>query len=233
MTVVTISGGLGSGAREVARLVADELGIDYIDQTLLVEAAQRLGVSVEQVAGRDERTMSFGERLAGLLRGFLERSAVAGAADPMLGSSGLEGMLARSYEEESGTEPSISDKKYVRTLSVIIEGLAERGDVVILGRGSHVVLQQRPGALHVNLVCPRQVRAAHLADRDEIAIDEAERRIAESDRGRASFYRKLFGCEPEEPAMFHLTLNSGRMSHEAIGRTVIAALEAGAAAASV
>lgn len=44
MPVVTISGMVGSGAREVGRLAAQGLGIDYVDQQLLVDAARRLGV---------------------------------------------------------------------------------------------------------------------------------------------------------------------------------------------
>src|SRR4030043_1441273 len=97
MAVVTVSGTMGSGAREVARLAADILAIDYVDQEILVDAAQRLGVSARVVAQRDEHVRTFGERLASLLRTFLERSAAAGIGDPLMGAGGLEVLLARSY----------------------------------------------------------------------------------------------------------------------------------------
>ena len=99
MPVVTLSGTMGSGAREVGLRVAELLGSDYVDQQIMVDAARRLGVSTETVAERDERCPSFRERLAHMLRTFLERSAVAGAGDPLMGSGGLEMLLGRTYTD--------------------------------------------------------------------------------------------------------------------------------------
>ena len=90
MAVLTVSSQVGAGAFEIGRLAAQQLQIDYVDQEILVEAARELGVPVESVVSHDERTASIGERLAHTLRHFLERSAAAGATDPMLGSSGLD-----------------------------------------------------------------------------------------------------------------------------------------------
>lgn len=234
MPVITVSGDLGTGARDVARMIAERLGFDYVDQQLLVDAAQRLGVSVERITGRDERTLTLGERLSSVLRSFLERSAAVGATDPMIGASGLEGMLARSYEDEAeAAEPDVSDKQYKETLTAIIEGLASKGNVVIVGRGSHAVLQRQPGALHVDIVAPRDERVAYIVRRDGLDPDEAARRVDRSDRGRASYHRKLFRCEADDPAMYHLTLNAGRMSQQAMAETVVAALQAGVAATPV
>ncbi len=98
MTMVTISGQAGSGAREVGRLAAQRLEVDYIDQEILVREARELGVPVESVVSRDERTAGLGERLASMFRRFLERSATAGSTDPMLGS-GLDVVLSRTYGE--------------------------------------------------------------------------------------------------------------------------------------
>src|SRR3990170_682401 len=75
MSVVTMSGTIASGAREIGRAAASLLGIDYVDQQLLVDAARRLGVSVDVMACRDERCSSLGERLAAVLRGFLGRGS--------------------------------------------------------------------------------------------------------------------------------------------------------------
>ncbi|MBI1885415.1 MAG: cytidylate kinase family protein [Chloroflexi bacterium] len=101
MPVITMSGTLGSGAREVGQAAAKRLKIDYVDQQLLVDAARRLGVTVSALAERDERCLTFGERLAAMLRNFLERSAAAGG-DPLTGSGGLEVLLSRTYAASSG-----------------------------------------------------------------------------------------------------------------------------------
>ena len=99
MPVITVSGGLASGAREVAQAVAAELRIDYVDQEIMVQAAGQLGVNVADVESRDERKSSMGERMASVLRTLMERSAAAGAADPLAGGS-LEMVLARRKGRE-------------------------------------------------------------------------------------------------------------------------------------
>src|SRR5262245_50258465 len=103
MPVVTMSGNIASGAREVGLLVARELGVDFVDQQLMVQAAQRCGVPVGSMAERDERRAGFKERMSGLLRSFLERSAASGA-DPLAGATGLEVILSQSYAEMANEE---------------------------------------------------------------------------------------------------------------------------------
>ena len=52
MPVVTISAQFGAGARQVGRIIADRLALDYVDQAVLTEAARALGVAVSSVAAR-------------------------------------------------------------------------------------------------------------------------------------------------------------------------------------
>src|SRR5689334_1676607 len=54
--VVTISRQFGSRGSEIGQLVADRAGLSYVDQQLIAEVAQRLGVEVQSVAQRDEQT---------------------------------------------------------------------------------------------------------------------------------------------------------------------------------
>ncbi|HWO93522.1 MAG TPA: cytidylate kinase-like family protein [Dehalococcoidia bacterium] len=226
MTIVTVSGNVGTGARDVARMIADALGLDYVDQALLVDAARRLGVPVERVSQRDERTQSLGERMAAALRSFLERSATIGAADPMIGAPSIEVMLGRPYEEEiaEATESDVSDKRYGEALAAIIQEAASRGDVVIVGRGSHAVLQGHPVALHVNLVAPRDARVRNLVRREGLDPEDASRRVERSERGRIAYHRKLFKCEPDDPLMYHMTLNAALLDVETMSRSILACL---------
>ncbi len=213
MAVLTISGQAGSGAREVGRLAAERLQIDYVDQEILVEAARALGVPVESVVSHDERIAGLGERLANMLRRFLERSAAAGAADPMLGSGGLDVLLGRTYAEAAADEElqEISDEQYLSTLASIILDLAEQDNVLIIGRGSQVILRDQPGALHVLLVAPLEHRIEYVARMEGLTVDEASKRVHTGDKGRASFHQKFFKVDVDEPSLYHLTLNTARV----------------------
>lgn len=225
MPVITMSGNSASGAREVGQTVAQELGIDFVDQQLLVQASQRCGVSVGTVAEHDERRGSFRERLSELIRVVLERSATSGA-DPLTGWTGLEAILSRSYADMAVEEPQLSDSLYLETMTGIIRELAARGEVVILGRGSQMLLADMPRALHVLCVAPRKLRANRLAERDEIGMEESLRRTAESDRARCAFYKKFWRVEFEDPKLYDLTIDTARLSYEIATQVIVAAARA-------
>ena len=215
MPVITISGAVGSGARELGLLVAQRLGLDLIDQQILGDAARRLGVRVEQVAERDERCLGLRERLAGLLRSFLERSALLGT-DPLAGGTGLEVIFSRTYTEmasqlEEGQALEIDDALYVKVLTGVFQELAYRGDVVVMGRGSHVALRDFPGALHVLTLAPREMRVQRFAEREGLSPEEAARQVAQADRGRTLFYRRLWKVEADDPQHYHLTVVTARL----------------------
>jgi len=227
MPVVTVSGYIAGGAREVGPRSARLLGVDYVDQHLMVETAQRCGVPVDAVAEHDERCSSFKERMAGLFRTFLERSAASGA-DPLSGATGLEVILSRSYAdlaiEQEGAQ--ISDQAYLDTMTAIVQELAAGGRIVILGRGSQMILKDLPGALHVLCTAPQDVRAYRLAERDGIGIEEATRQVTERDRAQAAYYRKFWKVEFEDPKLYDLAVDTSRLTYEISAELVASAARA-------
>ncbi len=227
MPVITMSGNIASGAREVGQMVAQELGIGFVDQQLMVEAAQRCGVPVGTVAEHDERRGSLRERMSGLLRTFLERSAASGA-DPLTGATGLEVVLSRTYADLAAEqeEPQLSDSLYLKTMTAIIRELAARGDIVILGRGSQMILADMPHALHVLCVAPQKLRVHRLAEREDIGMEEATKRTTASDRARCGFYKKFWKVELEDPKLYDLAIDTSRLSYEIATDLVVAAVRA-------
>jgi cytidylate kinase len=227
MPVITISGGLASGAREVAQAAARELGIDYVDQEIMVEAARQLGVKVADVEERDERKSSIGERMAGVLRTLMERSAAAGAADPLAGGS-LEMVLARTYGEAADLPDAgggLNDERYLKTLASVIKGIAARGNVIILGRGSQAILHDLPGALHVWVAAPLEHRIALLIERDDVSKHDAERRIKQSDQHRQAFHRHYFKVEPDAPALYDMGINAARIGFATAAKMIALAAQ--------
>src|SRR5262245_42354156 len=99
MPLVTMSGQHGSGASEIAHMVAEWLGASYLDQELLRQVADRLGSTPEALRSRDERLDSVGQRIAASMRRLFETQAQGGVVgDVYLDTVGLPMMLARSYE---------------------------------------------------------------------------------------------------------------------------------------
>ena len=227
MAVVTIAGSLGSGTRDVALLAASRLGMDYLDHEILVEASRTLGVDIEAVERRDERPSTFGERLAALLRNFLERSATAGAGDPLMGGTGLEILLAHSYGEAAAlpaaSEEELDEEKYISIISAIILDLAEKGGVVIVGRGSQIILRDWPGSLHAYVTAPLELRIERVGERDGVSAEEATKTVHESDKNRLAFYHKFFKVDVDDPTHYDLVVNTARLPYETAAELIAAA----------
>lgn len=225
MPVITMSGNLASGAREVGSALSRVLGIGIVDQHLMVQASQRCGVPVGTVAEHDERYASFRERLSNLLRTFLERSAAAGA-DPLTGATGLEAVLSRTYSDMAGDheEPQLSDSTYVETMTAIIKEIASHGDTIILGRASQMILKDFPNTLHVLCVASEESRCYRLAQREGIGLEEATKLVHDGDRDRCAYYRKFWKVELEDPKLYDLTIDLDHIEVDQAAEMVAAAV---------
>ena len=103
--------------------------------------------------------------------------------------------------------------------------LAELGNVIIVGRGAHVITSRLENVLHVRLVAPVEHRVRVVCryyNLDEVA---ARKFIEEQDRGRNGYVKKYLGRNIEDPLQYHLVLNTGWLDFEEaarlIGETVI------------
>ena len=86
MSVITLGGMSGGGARSLGPLLAERLNADYVDRIFLSNVAKELGATVEALHQREERVPTRSERWIGVVQRILERTAVTGAGgDPYFG----------------------------------------------------------------------------------------------------------------------------------------------------
>lgn len=202
MATVTLTGHLGSMGT-IDERVAEALGYALVDRELLVEAAQSLGWSEEEVRSFDERTRGQGSRLTRLLRGFVEHSPTA-----MGDSEGLS-LLAATYGEMATTGMQPRDRRYIDALRGLMSEIAERGNSVVVGRGGQAILAGRPDVVHVRVVCDPTVRVARIAKRDGMTHEAARARVEDSDSQREAWHQKYFHIDYRSPYLYHLVVNSG------------------------
>ena len=128
-------------------------------------------------------------------------------------------------------------QKYLEGLRQAAQQAADRGRVILVGRGARHLLGERPDCLHVRLVAPRAWRAARMARLEGWSPEVALARCTELDRTRRQFARYFFGDVAAQPAQYDLVVNTGRVPLEdvaAVVSTFVAtpATEAGASTAS-
>lgn len=112
-----------------------------------------------------------------------------------------------------GLAPSTDQfNQYLKGVAQVIHELAAEGGIVIVGRGGQVVLCGDPRALHVRMTAPLAVRIERIASYRGISPEAARAQIDTSDRTRKNYLRRAYQVNWEDPALYDLIVNTGRMS---------------------
>jgi cytidylate kinase len=97
-----------------------------------------------------------------------------------------------------------------------MQELANKNNVVIVGRASQIILAGQPDVLHIRLIAPDLVRADRVANRMSVSLESARAQIQASDHYRANYLRRFYGVRWDDPTLYHFVLNTERLSpHQA------------------
>ena len=108
----------------------------------------------------------------------------------------------------------------IQQTSETILHLAELGNVILIGRGANVVTARLPGVIHVRLVAPTARRIQRCHDDGTMNLREAGKFVAREDLGRRRYLKKYFKSDIDDPLLYHLVLNIGRISFDEAARIV-------------
>ena len=218
MPVITINGPIGAGNIEVGQLIAERLKLDYVDRMVFAEAAKLAGAPVGAMMAKEQKVVSFREKLGRFLQDVLERSAASGISGEAYFGRGMEMLPAETYEELAGdpANPSqrLNDTAFIEATTLVVNRLAASGNVVIIGRGSNMILQGVPGVIHIGLVAPIEIRSTTVQAREHLTESEAESYTKELEQARITFYRKFFKVSPSDPELYHMILNMGVLTQK-------------------
>ena len=113
-------------------------------------------------------------------------------------------------------------QKYMHGLTAAARQAADRGKVVIVGRGIRHLLGDRPDTFHLRLVAAREQRVRRMAQREGWSAEQALARCLEVDRTRQRFTRYFFGPDAAKSWQYDLVANSGRVSLDDVAAVVLA-----------
>ena len=184
INIISIEREYGCGGGEIAQLVANHLGWKLWYQRLTEEIARLANCPKAVVEAREERNDPLYYRLfKSFLRGSYEGSINA----PKLNLVDSETILLVTRR--------------------VVEHAAEKGNCVIVGRGSQQFLKTRPDTLRVFLYAPRGDKVRRLLDRGK-SEKEAEELVDSVDRERADFIQKYFKVEWPDRAIYHTMIST-------------------------
>ena len=196
--LITIEREYGCGGGAIAAQLASHLGWKLWDHLLTEEIARIAQVDPSAVMRCDERMDSRLHRLAkSFWRGSYERSAA-------LGSQIFDTDRMMSLMQE------------------IMNGIAQEGKAVVVGRGAPYLLRENPDTFHVFLYAPRAEKIRRLINDGNTRAD-AENLVDSVDRERIAYVKHYFNADWPTRSLYHVMLNTA-VGDEAVIQTIFSTM---------
>ena len=189
MAVITISRQFGAGGITLGKMIAEKFGYIFADTEIIKMVAEMANVSTHFVNTVEKEA-------GGKFSKFISKTV----SKPLVG---------RILKDERGY---IDEEIYLDYLVLIIAQMADDGDVVILGRGSQYILNDHPDAYHILLIDTFENRVKFMQDNYDLSRNRAVHVVKNEDKRRLNLYKKLGKSDYDNPDLYHLVLNRGRIS---------------------
>ena len=199
--VVCISHATGAEGDAVGRAVADKLGLRYVDEEIIHEAAERGDLDATLVADV--------ERRKSLVTRFLESTAEQAVPTRL-----TTGDVRRSL-------PTSDDLREL--IAAVIRDVADRGGVVIVSHAASLALGGRRDVLRVLITGSESVRAERVGDARDLDARKAKATVTREDSARADYLKRFYDVEREAPTDYDLVVNTDRLTVEKAAELIAAA----------
>jgi cytidylate kinase len=227
MAVITISRQAGSGGNAIAALVCKTLNYRYFDKNMLAQVASEETQSEVDFLKFTEEDFVKGSRLTNRLLTAL------GQPTPAVAQIRTWGEDKQGKRVQTVTQ--LDESRAITLVQNAINYVADQGNVVIMGRGAQAILDRRPGVLHVRITAPWEDRVQRLKQQNDLrgenARREAEIILMREDDAGADYLRRFYDAKIDDPLLYHLVLNTGKLSVETAARLITDAVQALSAAA--
>ena len=187
--IITVARQFGSGGREIAKALADELGIDFYDKELISMAAKESGMSPEVFEKIDEQ-----------------------ATNSLLYSLSM-GLYNFGNGFSAMGDLPVNDKLYI-IQHKMIKKLADKGPCVILGRCGDYVLKDYDNVVSIFINADMEYRKEHAIKYHNVDKRRAEQVVNKADKNRANYYSFYSGQKWGQAQNYDLCINSGRMTRD-------------------
>ena len=190
--VITFARGFGSGGKEIASLLAKDLGIHCYENRILTLASQMSGLDERLFQDVNEKVREHG--------GF---------------SNFMRGLpRARSYIAR--TERFTSDDELFGYQCEIIRNLADQESCVIVGKCADYVLRDNPNCVNIFVYADMAFRKEQSIKKHGIDSAHAEHIITKTDKNRANYYSFYSGQKWGMAENYDLCIDSSKLDEDKI-----------------
>ncbi|MGI6116812.1 MAG: AAA family ATPase [Bilifractor sp.] len=108
---------------------------------------------------------------------------------------------------------NVQDQDDMDEQNALIKELAKE-PCIIVGRGASEVLKDQPNVLNIYIFADRKDRIKRIAEKENLSLEEAEKKVKAVDRERGEYYEKNTGKYWGDFDNYDLILDSSRVGIE-------------------
>ncbi len=187
-TIITISRTYGSNGKGIGKILAEQLGYNFYDKSIMKIASEKTGM-VEDFFKSDRSPRS--SLLYSIAMGFYSGQGV-----PI------------QYND------SLSDDRLFEVQSEIIREKADEGNCVFVGRCAGYILRQYDNCINIFIDSDMEERIARIAERKGLDEASAKKLIAKTDKKRRVYYEYYTGRAWGNCTNFDLCINTSKVGQD-------------------
>lgn len=181
--IIAIEREYASAGNEIGKLTAKNLGYQFYDRTILVEAAKRLNIPPSYVEDLEETAPG---------------SIIFNLSQTSLGGN------------DKNRQIPLADRLFYEE-KAIIQDIVQKENCVIVGRCASYLLKERTDCLKVFIYADKAFRLQRAVEKEQIPAKDAESVLKKVDKRRSSFYNIHTGQTWDNRLNFDLSINSGNL----------------------
>lgn len=114
----------------------------------------------------------------------------------------------------------------IHSTSHTILQLAQKGNVIIVGRAANIITARLKNTFHVRLVAPLEKRIQHIEVVYSLNRKDAIEYIKKEDLARKHYIRSYFNQRVDDPLLYHMVINTAQIPYKKAARMIgLAVLE--------
>lgn len=185
---------MGSGGRQIGRILAQRLGIAYYDKDILSQAAEGTGLGPNVFDRTDER------------KSFLRH--ILGAVQPFIGGGDY-------YSSQ------LSDESIFKIQSGVIRKVAAERSCVFVGRAADHILRENGHIVSIFIAANAEDRTRRVMDEMKVDFKSALDLIEENDEQRSGYYNFFTSGTWGSADSYDLCVNSSCLGIEETAEVIL------------
>ncbi len=95
----------------------------------------------------------------------------------------------------------------------IMKELADKDNLVIVGRGGHVELKDYNSMIRVRIIADQKTRITNIVEEEKVSKSQAKKLIKENDKQQSEYIKHFFLVKHSDEKLYDLIINTSRISY--------------------